>query len=87
MVVLVAVGIGVACEVEPVPTPTLAVMGRREEPVDQPLPGARGVIGEELRRLLRSRRESDQVEIRATEQRELVGSGCGFQTMKLSGLF
>ena len=36
LVLLVAVGVGVAGRVEPEPAPALAVVGRGEQPVDQP---------------------------------------------------
>ena len=40
-IVLEAVGIGVAGDVQPVTSPALAIVGRRQQPVDHALPAIR----------------------------------------------
>ena len=58
----VAVRVGVAGQVEPGPRPALAVMGRGEQAIDQPLVGVGPVVGQEGVDLRRGRRQADQVE-------------------------
>ena len=70
-VLLVAVGVGVAGQVEPVPRPALAVVRRREQPVDQPSRRRPATSSfDERVDLLRRRRQADQVE------RRRGGSAC-----------
>ena len=70
-----AAGVAVAREVEPRRRPALAVVWRRQQPVDGAFEGAgRGVGGEGVE-LGRRRRQADQVEARAPQQCAAIGFG------------
>ncbi len=69
----VALGIGIPRDVEPVSAPALAVMRRRQEPLDQAVVGIRGCIVIEGRDLLGRWRQAGQVEGRAADQGLLAG--------------
>ena len=60
-------------DVHPVPGPALAVMGARQQAIDQPLVGVGRPIVEERRDLLGGRRQPDQVEGEPADQRAPVG--------------
>ena len=77
LVELVAVGVGVAGEVEPVPAPALAVVRRREQPVDHLLVGVGRLVVEERVDLLRRRRQAGQVEGDAADECSRVAGGAG----------
>ena len=62
-------GIGVAHEIHPVPRPPLAVVRRRQQPIDQPRPRVRRRVAHERVDLRRRRRQPEHVEIRAADQR------------------
>ncbi len=70
-VLVVAVGLGEVDQVHPVPRHALAVVGRGEQAVDQPLVGVGPVVAEERLDLLGRRRQAGQVEREAADQ----GSG------------
>ena len=61
-VLFIAVRVGVAGQVEPAPRPALAVMGRGEQPIDEPLVGVGRRVVDEGVDLLRRGRQADQVE-------------------------
>ena len=73
VVLLEARRVGVAGHVEPVPAPALAVVGRGQQPVDEPLPGAARRIGQELVGLRRRRRHAGEIQVGAAQQRQPVG--------------
>ena len=79
VVLLEPVGVGVARHVQPVAAPALAVVGRIEQLVDEPLPGAALGVGQERLHLLAGGRQADQVEIGAPQQRQAVGPRRGGQ--------
>ncbi len=72
----VAIRVGVARDIEPVPAPTLAVVRRREQPIDQPLEGVGIGIVDEVFNLVRRRRQAEQVKRHAADQRAAVSFGC-----------
>ena len=74
-VVLVAVGVGVAGAVEPVHRHALAVVRRREQPIDELLVGVGRRVGEEGVDLGERRRQAGQVEGHPADQRGAVGLG------------
>ena len=71
----VAVRLGVAGGVEPVLAPPLAVAGRGEQALDQPLVGVGTAIVHEGRDLLGGRGQARQVEAEAADQGGAVGLG------------
>ncbi len=73
-VVLEAGRVGVAGDVEPVPAVALAVVRRRQQRVDQPLPRVGTRVGDEGVDLGRRRRQAEQVEIGAADQRAAIGA-------------
>ncbi len=75
LVELEAVGVGIAGQVEPVLRLTLAVVRAGQEPVNLRFHRLRRPIGLERGDLLGSRRQADQVEAQAAEQRRAVGLG------------
>ena len=66
-------GLGEPHHVEPHPAPSLAVMRAGQQPLDQLLVSLGRFIGQKLSRLFGSRRQPDQIELHATQQRQLVG--------------
>ena len=64
----VAVGFGVPDQVEPVPSPPLAVLGRGQQAVDQPLVGVGRVVGQKTVDLLGRRRQTRQIECDPADQ-------------------
>ena len=74
-VLVEAVGVGVAGQVEPVPAPALAVLGRGEQPLDDPGEGVRGHHRRGSVDLLGGRRQAGQVEGRPPDQGPPVGRG------------
>ena len=54
------------------PSPPLAVMRRRQQSVNQPLVGIRFRVIDEFVDLVARRRQSDEVEARSLDQRQLV---------------
>ena len=72
-VLLVAVGFGVAHQVEPVAGPALAVVRAGEQAIDQLLVGVGRSVVHEGVHLLRRRRQADQVEGDAADERAAVG--------------
>ena len=82
-----AVGVGIAGNVEPVTSPALAVLGRTEQAVDQPLPCARLLIIYIGCRFGGRGKEAGKIEIGAAKQGGGVGLG-GFREMLFApGLF
>ncbi len=77
-----AVGVGVAREVEPRQRPAFAVVRRREQAVDDALVGLWRCIGEERVEFGRRRRQPDQVERDAAQQRRAVGGLCRRQAVR-----
>ena len=73
LVLVVAVRVPVVRDVEPMPGPALAMAGRRQQAVDQPLIGRRRGVGDEGGDLLGGRRQARQVERDAADQ----GGGAG----------
>ena len=74
-VALVAVGVGVERGVEPLPDHPLAVARRGEQPVDHLLIRVGRGVGEERLDLFRRRRQADEVEGDASQERRAVGRG------------
>ena len=72
---LVAVGVGVADDVEPVLGHPLAVARRGEEPIDDPLVGAGGLVCQEGVDLFGRRREARQIERHPPEPLAAIGFG------------
>ena len=70
---LIATAVGVASHVEPVAAPTFAIVGRRQQLVDQLGQRVARVVGDELFDFLDRRRQPHQVEIEATNERPIVG--------------
>ena len=66
---LVSIAVGVPRRVEPVASPSFAVVRRFQELVDGPLVGVGRVVGEKRIHRLRRRREADEIEARASQQR------------------
>ena len=87
VVLLEPVGVGVARHVQPVAAPALAVVGRIEQLVDQPLPGPALGVGQEFLHLLGGGRHADQVEIGAPQQRQPIGPRRGGQAGVLARRF
>ena len=75
LVLLEAVGVGIARRVEPVAAPALAVVRRRQQPVDLLLVGVRDFVGQERIDFFDRRRQADQIETQAAEQRDAIGLG------------
>ena len=69
------VRVGIAGDVEPVPAPTLAVAGRRQQPLDHPLVGVGPLVREEGVDLGRGRGQAGQVERDPPQQLPLAGGG------------
>ena len=65
--------IDVAGRVEPVAAKTLAVMGRRQQPLDQAVKRVGSRVADEFVDLLRRRRQTNEVERRAADQRGSIG--------------
>ena len=86
VVELVPGRLGVPHQVEPVPPPALAVVGRREQAIDDLLEGVRGAVGEEGVDLRDRRRQADQVERQAPEERPLVGVRGGLEALRLQAV-
>ena len=63
--------LAVACHVEPVAPPPFAVVRRGQQPVDERCECVRAIVLDESLDLLRGRRQPDQVEKRAADQRSL----------------
>jgi hypothetical protein len=70
-----AVGVGVAREVEPRRGPAFAVVRRREQAVDGAFVRVGRAVGEEGVELCERRRQADQVERQAPQQRRAIGLG------------
>ena len=83
VVLLVAVGVGVAGEVEPRPRPALAVVRRRQQPIDDALVGVGRRVGDERVDFRGRRRKAGQVERDAAQQRRLSASGDGDSCLAL----
>ena len=80
LVLVVAVRVAVMHHVEPVPAPSLAVVGTGEQAIDQRFVGVGiGVVDERLD-FLGSRRQADQVEREAADQRAAIGLGAGLES-------
>ncbi len=71
----VAVGVGIAGRVEPILAPALAVARRGKIALDHALVGVVGRVVEKGRNLLRCRRQANQIERHAANQRCPVGFG------------
>jgi hypothetical protein len=69
---IVAGGVGVMRHVHPVSAPALAVMRRGQEPLDHGNEGVGAVVRDEIRDLLGSRGQPDQVEAHASDERPPV---------------
>ena len=65
--------VDVTGRVEPVAAPALAVMRRRQQPLDQAVKRVGSRVADEFVDLLRRRRQADQVERRAANQRRPIG--------------
>ena len=72
-VLFVAGRVGVAGQVEPLARPMLAVGGRCQQPIDQPLVGVRAVVGDKRVDLLERRRQADQIERQPADQAMAIG--------------
>ena len=75
--------LGEPSQVEPVPRPALAVVGRGEQPIDQPGISVGRGIGHERLDLGGLGRQADQVEGQAADQGPTVGFGRGLETLRL----
>ena len=75
LVLVVAVRVAVMGHVEPVPAPSLAVMRAGEQSIDQGFVGVRRSIVQKLLDFLGRRRQADQVEREAADQRAAIGLG------------
>ena len=67
--------VDIARRVEPVPAPTLAVVRRGQQRIDESLVGIGLRIGEKRCDRRRFRGQTDQIEIRTTDQRTAIGLG------------
>ena len=72
-------------QVQPVLAPSLAVMGTRQQAIDEPFVGVRPAIAEEVGDVLGRRRQSGEVIGDATDQRNAVGLGGGRPAEFLQG--
>ncbi len=70
---LVAIAVGVACEVEPLASPFLPIMRGGKQLVDQALVGIRSFVADESVGLFGGGGQTDQVEIKSSDQRIPVG--------------
>ena len=70
-----AVRIAVAGQVEPVPGPAFAVVGRRQQPIDESLVSVGPAVGEEIGDFLRRRRQADEIEADPANQGRAIGLG------------
>ncbi len=70
----IAARVGVARDIEPMPAPALAVAGRGEEPVDHLREGIGRLVLLEGLDLRGGRRQADEIERGAAQQRALVGA-------------
>ena len=78
-IIFESVALGVPRGVQPVPGPALAVLGLRQEPIDQPIVGVRpGILHERLDRLGRGGK-AVEVEREATDQGPAVGLRGGLE--------
>src|SRR5262245_23475761 len=80
-----AVAVAVMTKVEPCPDPAFAVMGRGEQPIDEPFVGIGVWVFHKLPHLVRRRRQADQIERHAADERGAIGLGggsepCSFET-------
>ncbi len=64
--------LAVTGHVEPVTAPALAIVGRGQQPIDQPIVGVGGIVVDKGRDLLGTRRQPDQVERDPADQGGLV---------------
>ena len=63
----------VASQVEPVAAPALSVVGRRQEALDQPLVGFRGIVRDECGHVLGRGWQAGQIEEEPSDEGRLVG--------------
>src|SRR5262249_38765586 len=69
VVALVTLRVGKASKVQPVPGVTLAVVRRRQQSIDETLVGGGGMVVREGVHLFRRRRQTEQVEVKAADER------------------
>ena len=81
LIFLEAVGIGVARGIEPNPSPALAVMGRREQPVNLLLVGIPALVVEEGVDFFDGGRKADQVQAQPPQQGDAIGFGRGREAL------
>ena len=79
VVALEAVRVGVAGQVEPRPGPALAELRRGEQPIDDRFVGVRARVGDERIDFRRRRRQADQIEGHAADERRAIGFRRGRQ--------
>ena len=65
----------ITCKIEPMTTPALAVVGRFEEPVNQPAVGVGSGIGHVCASLGGSRLHADEIQIGPAQQDQTIGFG------------
>ena len=75
LVGFLAVAFGEPHDIQPMPAPTLAIVGRREQAIDQPLVSIRRAIGDELPNLFRRRGQAENVQRGSANERRAVGFG------------
>ena len=74
-VFLVTIAVGVTRKIKPVPAPALAEMRRTQQPIHEPFVGVRARVVNELADFLRLRRQAEQIEAQAANQRVAIGFG------------
>ena len=76
-VLFVAVAVGIAGQVKPVAAPALAVVGRGQRAIHHPLVGVGAGVVDKRFNLLRRRRQTQHVQIHATNERVAIRLGAG----------
>ena len=74
-VFLVAVGVGIPRQIEPAAGPSLAVARARQQPIDEPLVGTGGFVGEKRVEFGGGRRQAHEVEVDPAAERGPIGLG------------
>ena len=80
LVFLEAIGVGVARGIKPVAAPALPIMRRGQQPLDEKIVRVGCVVRDEGVHFFDGRRQPDQVERQAADQRDLIGFRRRLQT-------
>src|SRR5262249_18560401 len=72
-------GLGETCDIEPMLSPPFTIVRTGQQPIDQPRPGIRRIIVDEVGTFLRTSRQSGQVEVASWNERLTVRLPCRSQ--------